>query len=194
MHLRLRKKWKCKCRSAWGIALKAAQYTSRSLQPFSPSNRTNTIITSAHKEFTIHSPLSFLVPAIIHLNPLEHLIKSLSLRFLFPWYTLAHQPFPTKLNHHNRSRAFSVACPHRYNSRRDWSTAMSYDENKFASLIDDILRNSDLNTISAKRIRKSLSETLGYDVSEHKVFNLSKSAIQLSPSLTCSTDCHQHAD
>ncbi|KAF1355405.1 hypothetical protein BDV97DRAFT_288925 [Delphinella strobiligena] len=48
---------------------------------------------------------------------------------------------------------------------------MSYDENKFASLIDDILRNSDLNTISAKRIRKSLSETLGYDVSEHKRFD-----------------------
>lgn len=70
---------------------------------------------------------------------------------------------------------------------------MSYDEHKFARLIDDILRNSDLNTISAKRIRKSLSETLGYDVSEHKVFHISKSAIQLSPCLTCSTECYQHA-
>lgn len=46
---------------------------------------------------------------------------------------------------------------------------MSYDEQKFAALVDDILRKSDLNTISAKRIRNALSEALGYDISEHKV-------------------------
>jgi hypothetical protein len=46
---------------------------------------------------------------------------------------------------------------------------MSYDEPRFANLIDRILRSSDLNTISAKRIRKELSSQLGYDITEHKV-------------------------
>jgi upstream activation factor subunit UAF30 len=46
---------------------------------------------------------------------------------------------------------------------------MSYDEKRFSDLIYDILRQSDLETVSAKKIRNALSERLGYDVSEHKV-------------------------
>ncbi|KAI5245246.1 SWIB-domain-containing protein [Aureobasidium subglaciale] len=45
---------------------------------------------------------------------------------------------------------------------------MSYDEKRYADLIYDILRQSDLDTVSAKKIRNALSEKLGYDVSEHK--------------------------
>ncbi|KAI4719636.1 SWIB-domain-containing protein [Aureobasidium sp. EXF-10727] len=45
---------------------------------------------------------------------------------------------------------------------------MSYDEKRFSDLIYDILRQSDLETVSAKKIRNALSERLGYDVSEHK--------------------------
>lgn len=46
---------------------------------------------------------------------------------------------------------------------------MSYDEKRYSDLIYDILRQSDLDTVSAKKIRNALSERLGYDVSEHKV-------------------------
>jgi hypothetical protein len=46
---------------------------------------------------------------------------------------------------------------------------MSYDEKRYSDLIYDILRQSDLETVSAKKIRNALSERLGYDVSEHKV-------------------------
>ncbi|THW91506.1 SWIB-domain-containing protein [Aureobasidium pullulans] len=45
---------------------------------------------------------------------------------------------------------------------------MSYDEKRYSDLIYDILRQSDLDTVSAKNIRNALSERLGYDVSEHK--------------------------
>ena len=45
---------------------------------------------------------------------------------------------------------------------------MSYDEQAFAKAIDAILRKSDLNTISAKRIRKVLSAQFGHDIGEHK--------------------------
>ncbi|CAI6341593.1 unnamed protein product [Periconia digitata] len=38
----------------------------------------------------------------------------------------------------------------------------------YAAIIDGILANSDLNTISAKRIRKGLQERLDHDISEHK--------------------------
>jgi len=40
---------------------------------------------------------------------------------------------------------------------------------QYAAIIDTILRESDLNTISEKKIRKALSEKLGYDVSHQKV-------------------------
>ena len=40
---------------------------------------------------------------------------------------------------------------------------------KYAAIIDDILENADLNTISAKRIRKGLQERLGHDISGEKV-------------------------
>jgi len=46
---------------------------------------------------------------------------------------------------------------------------MSYDEKRYSDLIYDILRRSDLETVSAKKIRNALSERLGYDVSDHKV-------------------------
>ncbi|KAH0286226.1 SWIB-domain-containing protein [Aureobasidium namibiae CBS 147.97] len=45
---------------------------------------------------------------------------------------------------------------------------MSYDEKRYSDLIYDILRHSDLETVSAKKIRNALSERLGYDVSDHK--------------------------
>ncbi|KAH9878521.1 hypothetical protein IAQ61_001793 [Plenodomus lingam] len=41
-------------------------------------------------------------------------------------------------------------------------------EAKYAAIIDDILRISDINTISAKRIRKALQERVGTDLSEQK--------------------------
>jgi hypothetical protein len=46
---------------------------------------------------------------------------------------------------------------------------MSYDEKRFSDLIYDILHHSDLETVSAKKIRTALSEKLGYDVGEYKV-------------------------
>lgn len=46
---------------------------------------------------------------------------------------------------------------------------MSYDEQRFSELIYNILRESDLETVSAKRIRTALQDKLGYDVSDHKV-------------------------
>ncbi|KAL1304635.1 hypothetical protein AAFC00_003599 [Neodothiora populina] len=45
---------------------------------------------------------------------------------------------------------------------------MSYDESKFASIIDQILRESDLNTIGAKRVRKNLAARLGYNISGYE--------------------------
>ena len=38
----------------------------------------------------------------------------------------------------------------------------------YAAIIDDILSNSDLNTVSAKRIRKGLQEKVDYDLTPHK--------------------------
>jgi hypothetical protein len=43
---------------------------------------------------------------------------------------------------------------------------------QYTAIIDSILRESDLNTISEKKIRKALSEKLGYDVSHQKVLYL----------------------
>ena len=43
---------------------------------------------------------------------------------------------------------------------------------QYAAIIDTILREGDLNTISEKKIRKALSEKLGYDVSHQKVLCL----------------------
>ena len=45
----------------------------------------------------------------------------------------------------------------------------SNEEKSYSSIIDSILAASDLNTISAKRIRKGLQEELGYDISAQKV-------------------------
>ncbi|KAG9689959.1 SWIB-domain-containing protein, partial [Aureobasidium melanogenum] len=45
---------------------------------------------------------------------------------------------------------------------------MSYDEKRFSDLIYDILRQSDLETVSAKKIRNALSEKVGFDVTEYK--------------------------
>ncbi|KAF1965787.1 SWIB-domain-containing protein [Bimuria novae-zelandiae CBS 107.79] len=39
---------------------------------------------------------------------------------------------------------------------------------RYSAIIDDILENADLNTISAKRIRKGLQERLGQDISGEK--------------------------
>ena len=45
-------------------------------------------------------------------------------------------------------------------------------EASYAVIIDEILRASDLNTISAKRIRKGLQERIGHDTSNQKARQL----------------------
>lgn len=42
-------------------------------------------------------------------------------------------------------------------------------EQKYTAIIDNILATCDLNTISAKRIRKGLQEALNQDISHQKV-------------------------
>jgi upstream activation factor subunit UAF30 len=42
-------------------------------------------------------------------------------------------------------------------------------EASYSAIIDDILQGSDLNTISAKRIRKGLQERVDYDTAHQKV-------------------------
>jgi upstream activation factor subunit UAF30 len=42
-------------------------------------------------------------------------------------------------------------------------------EASYTLIIDNILSASDLNTISAKRIRKALQEELGHDIAAQKV-------------------------
>jgi polyhydroxyalkanoate synthesis regulator phasin len=49
---------------------------------------------------------------------------------------------------------------------------------QYAVLIDEILHEGDLNTISAKQIRKTLSAKLNYDVSSQKVLILRNNARQ----------------
>jgi len=39
----------------------------------------------------------------------------------------------------------------------------------YGAIIDLILQKSDLNSISAKQVRKELSERLGYDITAQKV-------------------------
>lgn len=39
----------------------------------------------------------------------------------------------------------------------------------YTKIIDSILASSDLNTISEKRIRRGLQDTLGYDITSQKV-------------------------
>jgi upstream activation factor subunit UAF30 len=49
-------------------------------------------------------------------------------------------------------------------------TALPPDvEASYTLIIDNILSASDLNTISAKRIRKALQEELGHDIAAQKV-------------------------
>ena len=45
-------------------------------------------------------------------------------------------------------------------------------EAAYSAIIDEILATSDLNTISAKRIRKGLQEKVEYDLSEQKVHRI----------------------
>jgi upstream activation factor subunit UAF30 len=40
---------------------------------------------------------------------------------------------------------------------------------QYTVIIDNILSQSDLATISEKKIRRALAETLGYDISDQKV-------------------------
>ena len=49
----------------------------------------------------------------------------------------------------------------------------------YSVIIDEILRASDLNTISAKRIRKGLQEQIGRDIEPQKV-RLTRTAQQAS--------------
>jgi hypothetical protein len=50
---------------------------------------------------------------------------------------------------------------------------------KYTEIIDTILAESDLNTISEKRIRKGLQEAVGYDLTPQKV---GQSSRYLAPS------------
>ena len=56
-------------------------------------------------------------------------------------------------------------------AQADFFTVKPEQRAKYTHIIDKILRKSDLNTISAKAIRKELAAELGYDVSEQKVIS-----------------------
>lgn len=45
-------------------------------------------------------------------------------------------------------------------------------EAAYSAIIDSILQSSDLETVSAKRIRKGLQERVDYDISHQKVGSL----------------------
>jgi hypothetical protein len=45
-------------------------------------------------------------------------------------------------------------------------------EASYSAIIDEILRASDINTISAKRIRKGLQDRVDHDLSEQKVLKV----------------------
>jgi upstream activation factor subunit UAF30 len=45
-------------------------------------------------------------------------------------------------------------------------------EASYSAIIDEILRASDINTISAKRIRKGLQERVKEDLTQQKVWSL----------------------
>lgn len=53
---------------------------------------------------------------------------------------------------------------------------------KYTEIIDTILAESDLNTISEKRIRKGLQEAVGYDLTPQKV---SQSPRYVAPGCLC---------
>lgn len=42
-------------------------------------------------------------------------------------------------------------------------------EAAYSAIIDDLLKSSDLETVSAKRIRKGLQDRVDYDISSQKV-------------------------
>jgi upstream activation factor subunit UAF30 len=43
------------------------------------------------------------------------------------------------------------------------------EESRYTSLIDSILSTSDLTTVSAKKVRKSIQATVAHDISDQKV-------------------------
>jgi upstream activation factor subunit UAF30 len=49
------------------------------------------------------------------------------------------------------------------------STVAPEQAASYSAIIDDILSKSDLNTISAKRIRKGLQDKVDYDLTDQKV-------------------------
>lgn len=49
-------------------------------------------------------------------------------------------------------------------------------EAAYSAIIDSILQSSDLETVSAKRIRKGLQERVDYDISHQKVGSLTTPA------------------
>jgi hypothetical protein len=55
------------------------------------------------------------------------------------------------------------------NSIAHISQVTSEEHKQYVAIIDNILRESDLKTISAKAIRKALSDKLGKDISAQKV-------------------------
>ena len=52
------------------------------------------------------------------------------------------------------------------------STVPPEQQASYSAIIDDILSKSDLNTISAKRIRKELQDQVDYDLTPQKVYQL----------------------
>lgn len=57
-------------------------------------------------------------------------------------------------------------------------------EASYTTIIDSILAKSDLNTVSAKRIRKGLQAAVDYDLTPQKV-RVAVSAIGMCPGLAC---------
>lgn len=88
--------------------------------------------------------------------------------WVLPLLLLQHQ-LPRRLDYSSLLVASERAVPTAAPSPPTMSGALSRDvAEKYSTIIDEILENADLNTISAKRIRKGLQERLDHDISGEK--------------------------
>jgi hypothetical protein len=72
----------------------------------------------------------------------------------------------------------SLAVPRGALAVADFPIVTSKETSQYATIIDKILKEGDLNTISAKQIRKDLEAELGFDLSNKKVrFSIAYSSI-----------------
>jgi restriction endonuclease S subunit len=63
----------------------------------------------------------------------------------------------------------SLVIPREVLAVTDFPVVTSEENSQYATIIDKILKEGDLNTISAKQIRKDLEAELGFDLSGKKV-------------------------